>query len=141
MSDLIFICKNEAELDNIALNLLKLFSEKKIFCFYGNLGVGKTTLIKAFCKNIGVVDAVTSPTFSIINEYKNSKNETVYHFDFYRIKNIEEAYDIGYEEYFYSNNYCFIEWPEKINGFIPKDAVKVKLEVTENEKRIITIQN
>ena len=122
---------------------------KKIFCFYGELGAGKTTLIKEICKQLGVTDKGSSPTFSLINEYKISsslmspsarviKGEAVYHFDLYRLKSESEIYDIGYEDYLFSGNYCFIEWPEKMQHLLPTDVVKVKIGVKEGE-RIISI--
>lgn len=117
------------DLDNIAIEILKKHSENRIFILQGEMGSGKTTLIKALCKQLNVIDIVSSPTFALVNVYNTSKGLLVYHFDFYRIKSIEEAYDIGYEEYLYSNNYSFIEWPEKIESLIPKDAVYINIKV------------
>ena len=91
------------------------------------MGAGKTTFIKILCKNLGAVDIIQSPSFSIINEYKTRQGESVFHFDFYRIKKLEEAFDIGYEDYFYSGAYCFIEWPEPIEGLLPEDTVRVHI--------------
>ena len=109
--------------------------EQRVFAFYGKMGAGKTTFIKAICEELGVEDVITSPTFAIVNEYTIPKGETLegplYHFDFYRIKRLEEVYDMGYEEYFYSGSPCFIEWPELIEDILPEDAVKVT--ITENE--------
>lgn len=100
-----------------------------VFAFYGKMGAGKTTFIKAVCENLGVTDVITSPTFAIVNEYTSeTSGDTIYHFDFYRIKKIEEVYDMGYEEYFYSGSLCFIEWPELIEGLLPDDATKVTIE-------------
>ena len=113
--------------------------ENRVFAFYGKMGAGKTTFIKAICEALGVEDVVTSPTFAIVNEYADAKGEPVYHFDFYRIKNLREAYDIGCEEYFYSGYPCFIEWPELVEELLPEDTVKVSIEVLENEERIVTI--
>lgn len=104
------------------------------------MGAGKTTLIKNLCAELGVVDAVTSPTFSIVNEYAGS-NGPIYHFDFYRLKDQNEALDMGYEEYFYSDNYCFIEWPEKIGGLIPQQYTGVRIQVTGDGSRQITVEN
>lgn len=113
--------------------------EKRVFAFYGKMGAGKTTFIKAVCEALGVTDVVTSPTFAIVNEYADAAGRPVYHFDFYRIKNLREAYDMGCEEYFYSGNPCFIEWPELIDGLLPEDTVSVTIEVLEDETRTITI--
>ena len=104
------------------------------------MGAGKTTLIKAFCDEIDVIEVVASPTFSLVNEYTDQNGNSVFHFDFYRIEKIEEVYDIGYEEYFYSGSYCFIEWPELIMDLMPESFVSVKIEVTDNEERIISYQ-
>ncbi len=99
----------------------------RVFAFYGSMGAGKTTFIKAVCEALGVQDVITSPTFAIVNEYEISESE-IYHFDFYRIKRLEEVYDMGYEEYFYSGALCFIEWPELIEPLLPDDAVRVSIE-------------
>src|SRR5690606_36136420 len=106
--------------------------------FYGPMGAGKTTLIKAICGQLEVTDATASPTFSIVNEYTTPRGP-VYHFDFYRIKSEQEAFDLGYEEYFYSGNYCFVEWPEKIAGLLPPDAVSVRIDAEADGKRICTV--
>jgi tRNA threonylcarbamoyladenosine biosynthesis protein TsaE len=111
----------------------------KKFAFYGEMGVGKTTLIKALSLQLGVIDIVTSPTFSIVNEYQIYKNKKIYHFDFYRINDEKEAYDMGYEEYFFGNAYCFIEWPEKISNLIEDDMVQIRMNVVENKRRIEVI--
>jgi len=124
--------KNIEELDGAATELLHYYPTEKIFAFYGEMGVGKTTFIKALCKKLGVKDNTSSPTFSIINEYHAARGEKIYHFDFYRIKNENELYDLGYEEYFYSNNYCFIEWPEKIENMLPAFTLKIKLHIKKN---------
>ena len=105
--------------------------EHKVFAFYGKMGAGKTTFVKAICEELGVEDVITSPTFAIVNEYETSpKPQSIFHFDFYRIKRLEEVYDMGYEDYFYSGALCFIEWPELIEDLLPEDAVKVT--ITEN---------
>ena len=111
--------------------------ENSVFAFYGKMGAGKTTFIKAICEALGVEDVVTSPTFAIVNEYKVNE-ESVFHFDFYRIKNLREAYDIGCEEYFYSGSPCFIEWPEMIEELLPEDTVKVHIDVLDDGSRIVT---
>lgn len=108
----------------------------KVFAFYGSMGAGKTTFIKAVCEELGVEDVITSPTFAIVNEY-TGKEGTIYHFDFYRIKKLEEVYDMGYEDYFYSGALCFIEWPELIEEVLPDDAVKVSITEKEDGSRAI----
>ena len=113
--------------------------EKRVFAFYGKMGAGKTTFIKAVCEALGVEDVVTSPTFAIVNEYADGEGLPIYHFDFYRIKNLREAYDIGCEEYFYSGYPCFIEWPELVEELLPEDTVRVSIEVLEDESRCITL--
>ncbi|MDR1983369.1 MAG: tRNA (adenosine(37)-N6)-threonylcarbamoyltransferase complex ATPase subunit type 1 TsaE [Prevotellaceae bacterium] len=119
--------------------LLGEIGSKRIVAFYGKMGVGKTTIIKEICRQIDVTDVVNSPTFALVNEYHCSDGKSVFHFDFYRINELDEAYDLGYEEYFYSNNLCLIEWAEKIEPLLPEDAVAVKIEETHNGKRVITI--
>jgi len=119
-------------LDAVARKLINQFPDHRIFAFYGKMGAGKTTFIQSVCKALGSEDNVTSPTFALINEYKTRDLLSVFHFDFYRIKDIEEAYDLGYEDYFYSGNYCLIEWPELIEPLLPENIVKVKIEVGED---------
>ena len=102
----------------------------KVFAFYGKMGTGKTTFIKALCEEMGVEDVITSPTFAIVNEYTSGEGSPIYHFDFYRIKKVEEVYDMGYEDYFYSGNLCLLEWPELIESLLPEDVTKVSI-VTE----------
>ncbi len=121
----------------VAKALIEFFPDQRIFAFYGEMGAGKTTFIQAICKILGSDDYVTSPTFAIINEYSTAELNPLFHFDFYRIKNIEEAFDIGYEDYLYSGNYCLIEWPEKIEQILPDNIVAVKIEVIDNETRNI----
>jgi len=128
------------ELDKTALNLIKMFPEQRIFAFYGKMGAGKTTFIQSVCRHLGSDDNVTSPSFALINEYITDKQDSIYHFDFYRIKNLEEVFDLGYEDYFYSGSYCFIEWPEKIESLLPGQYVEVKIEVAENNERILKAQ-
>ena len=127
-----------SELKSAALQLIQYKKNKNIICFYGEMGVGKTTFIKEICKNLLVDDNVMSPTFSIVNQYKTKQNKIIYHFDFYRLETEEEAYDMGYEEYFFQNDLCLIEWPEKIEGLIPEDIIKVIL-TKKGEQRIIEI--
>jgi tRNA threonylcarbamoyladenosine biosynthesis protein TsaE len=111
----------------------------RIFAFFGDLGSGKTTFIKAICNELNVIDIVSSPTFSLINEYQTDKGNTIYHMDFYRINSVNEAYDIGIEEYFKTDNYCFIEWPERIESILPNDTIFVKITEKEENARIINI--
>jgi len=127
------------EISKAAHELLKIIGNQKVIAFFGEMGAGKTTLIKEICKALGVIDVVNSPTFSIVNEYQSVGHGIIYHFDFYRIDNIEEAYDFGYEEYFYSQNYCFIEWPEKIKELLPDATVLVKIEITGSTERNLEI--
>lgn len=126
-----YYSKNVSDLENIAKNIIKHYPSERIFAFYGEMGAGKTTLIIEMCKYLESNDIVSSPTFAIINEYRTKKNKPIYHFDFYRIKNLIEAYDLGYEDYFYSGEYCFIEWTEKIEDLLPTKFVKVR--ITEND--------
>ncbi len=125
-----------ADLPSAAKQLLQFSTTEKIFLFYGEMGAGKTTLIKAICTELGVDGNISSPTFSIVNEY-SSPQGTIYHFDFYRLKNETEALDMGYEDYFYSGRYCFVEWPEKIAGLLPESYIKICLEISESLHRII----
>jgi len=120
--------------------LIELAGSQRIFLFYGDMGAGKTTFIKALCEQLGVKEAVTSPTFSIVNEYEGSTAK-VYHFDFYRLKNQDEALDMGYEEYFYSGNYCLIEWPEKIPDLLPDHNIKVSIALQDQQSRLFTFES
>ncbi len=129
--------KSLSDINHIAARFIQAHPADRIFAFYGSMGAGKTTFIKALCEEMQVLDYVTSPTFALINEYKTEKDNTIFHFDFYRIKSIDEAYDLGYEDYFYSGEYCFIEWPELIEPLLPAIAVKVYISEIENGKRII----
>ena len=115
-------------------------AQNKVLLFNGDMGVGKTTLIKEICKILGVDDVAHSPTFSLVNEYKTINNETVYHFDFYRIEDEEEAYDMGVEDYLYSNNWCLIEWPENVKNLLPLDAVEVKIMLLDDGQRNIQLK-
>ncbi len=109
-----------------------------VFAFYGKMGAGKTTFIKAICEELGVEDVITSPTFAIVNEYRAAQTgELIYHFDFYRIRTLEEVYDMGYEDYFYSGALCFLEWPELVEDLLPGDAVKVSITEQEDGMRIV----
>ena len=123
------------DIHRLARDFISRMGSSKVFAFYGSMGVGKTTFIKAVCEELGVSDVITSPTFAIVNEYtivgktndESPSSAPVYHFDFYRIKKLEEVYDMGFEDYFYSGCLCFIEWPELIEDLLPEDTVKIKI--------------
>lgn len=132
--------KNLDEIKDAAKQFVATIGDKKVFAFYGAMGVGKTTFIKAICKELGVKETITSPTFAIVNEYKAKNNMPIYHFDFYRINKLEEAYDFGYEDYFYSGNICFVEWPELIEPILPIDVAEVYLKEMDNGTRVIDIK-
>ena len=132
------------QIGDAAREFIANMGESRVFAFYGKMGAGKTTFIKAICEALGVVDVITSPTFAIVNEYTSSSSllaphSSIFHFDFYRIKKLEEVYDMGYEDYFYSGCLCLIEWPELIEEVLPEDAVKVSIDVDDNNCRTITI--
>ena len=131
--------KRLEELPQVAQQIIEYRPEQKIFCLFGKMGAGKTSLIKAICGVLGSEDIVNSPTFSIVNEYDRVEGNGIYHFDFYRIKHIEEVYDIGFDEYLESGNYCFMEWPEKIMELLPASYVKVFIEVKDDETRIFRV--
>ncbi|MBL7137399.1 MAG: tRNA (adenosine(37)-N6)-threonylcarbamoyltransferase complex ATPase subunit type 1 TsaE [Bacteroidales bacterium] len=131
-----FKINSETELPRVARELLDTYPNQRIFAFYGPMGAGKTTFIKALCRLLGIEDEALSPTFAIINEYHTRDNSPVYHVDFYRINKLEEVYDIGYEEYLFSGHYCFLEWPELIEELLPEETVKVT--ITGNGVRIIS---
>jgi tRNA threonylcarbamoyladenosine biosynthesis protein TsaE len=122
-----------------AKKILEYTSGQKLLAFYGSMGAGKTTIIRAICRILGTGDIVTSPTFTMINEYRTNKNEIIYHIDFYRIKKAEEVFDFGIEEYFASGLYCFMEWPELIGDILPPETAKIRITVGNNEERIIDI--
>jgi tRNA threonylcarbamoyladenosine biosynthesis protein TsaE len=129
-----------SEIGKVAQTLIPLTENHSIFCFYGQMGAGKTTLIKELCKSLNVLDEVSSPSFGLVNEYKISEKESIFHFDFYRIKNIEEVYDLGYEDYFDSGNICLIEWPEKIESILTKENfLKIEIEIL-NDIRNLSVQ-
>lgn len=130
--------KNLAGLDEAAQKVLEFAQNERFFIFEGDMGAGKTTFIKALAKALGVTDVVSSPTFSIVNEYEG-KDGIIYHFDFYRLKNLQEAYDIGYEEYFYSENICLIEWPEKVEELLPEHYVKIEITAPGETERLLSI--
>jgi tRNA threonylcarbamoyladenosine biosynthesis protein TsaE len=118
-----------------AEKLLASYPGQRVFAFYGKMGAGKTTFIKVISRLLGASDIVQSPSFAIINEYRTLEGDSIFHFDFYRIRKIEEVYDIGYEDYIYSGAYCFIEWPELVEELLPEDVVRVK--ITGDEGRMI----
>ncbi len=128
------------ELPEAAQAILDNLRGRTLVAFRGPMGAGKTTLIRALCDQLGVTDTVTSPTFALINEYKDAEGNPIYHFDFYRIEKLEEAFDFGYEEYFYSGHLCLVEWPEKIEPLLPEEGVMtVGIEILDKESRLITV--
>ena len=129
------VIKDIEHIREAAREFIENMGESRVFAFYGKMGAGKTTFVKAVCEELGVKDVITSPTFAIINEYEG--DETIYHFDFYRIKKLEEVYDMGYEDYFYSGALCFIEWPELIEEILPDDAVRVSITEQADGSRLV----
>ena len=125
------------EIHEAAREFINHIGEHRVFAFYGEMGAGKTTFIKAICEELGVEDVITSPTFAIVNEYSIPNGQCIYHFDFYRIKKLEEVYDMGFEDYFYSGALCFIEWPELIEEILPEEALKVQIKKEEDGTRAI----
>ena len=127
-----------ADINAAAKTFVENMGDGKVFAFYGKMGAGKTTFVKAVCECLGVDDVITSPTFAIVNEYTSATTgDAIYHFDFYRIKKLEEVYDMGYEDYFYSGSLCFLEWPELIEDLLPEDATKVTIEETKDGSRVV----
>lgn len=133
------IIQDLKNLPEAARSFLEKNRDDRIFAFYGELGAGKTTFIKALCNELNVIDIVSSPSFSIINEYQNEKGIKIYHMDFYRLKNMEEALEIGLEDYFNTDDYCFIEWPERIDELLPNDTIFVKIVARHNNSRVLEI--
>ena len=131
-----YFSNSPGDLSEIARDILSKAGEYRLFAFYGEMGAGKTTFILEFIKLLGVKDAGSSPTFSIVNEYRDGENRPVYHFDFYRIDSVDEVYDIGYEDYFFNDAYCFMEWPEKIQELLPEETVNIYMNVEENVRKI-----
>ena len=127
------------EIGVAAKEFVAAMGDRKVFAFYGKMGAGKTTFIKAVCEELGVEDVINSPTFAIVNEYVDGTGEPVFHFDFYRIKNAQEVMDIGYEDYVYSGHVCFMEWPELIENLLPDDAVKVYIEEEMDGSRVVRL--
>ena len=130
--------ENIENIKHAAKQFVDNMGRSNVFAFYGKMGAGKTTFIKAVCECMGVEDVITSPTFAIVNEYRSDSGELIYHFDFYRIKKLEEVYDMGYEDYFYSGALCFIEWPELVEELLPGNTVKVTIEENEDGSRTVS---
>ena len=132
--------ENIEKIREAAREFVANIGDSTVFAFYGKMGAGKTTFIKAVCEELGVEDVITSPTFAIVNEYRSdASGELIYHFDFYRVKKIEEVYDMGFEDYFYSGALCFIEWPELCEEVLPEETVKVTIEESSAGTRVVTI--
>ncbi len=130
------------KIQEAAREFVASMGDNTVFAFYGKMGAGKTTFIKTVCQELGVTDNITSPTFAIVNEYRSDlAGELIYHFDFYRIKKLDEVYDMGYEDYFYSGAICFIEWPELIEDLLPGNTIKVSIEEVENGTRMLTMED
>ena len=125
------------DINEVARQFVDQMGDHKIFAFYGKMGAGKTTFIKAMCEELGVTDVINSPTFAIVNEYMDGKGESIYHFDFYRIKRVEEVYDIGFDEYIYSGNLCLMAWPELIEQLLPEETVRVDIMENPDGTRVI----
>lgn len=134
------LIEDEIQLLKVAQQIMEYAADQRVFLFYGEMGAGKTTLINSICSYLGVEEHTSSPTFSIVNEYR-IPNSSIFHFDFYRLKSQNEALDLGYEEYFYSGAYCFVEWPEKIPELLPENYLKIKIEVMEDNKRMVYLSN
>ena len=138
MNEHVFVCNSQDELSNVAKQILAVVGDSKIVLFKGEMGAGKTTLIRAICQQLKVTDNVSSPTFSIVNEY-HASDEVIYHFDFYRINNLREVYDMGYEEYFFSGHRCFIEWPERVSEILPNDCTTITIKKISEEVRTVQV--
>ena len=137
--------KDIDHISEAARQFVNAIGDRRIFAFYGHMGAGKTTFIKAICEALGVEDVITSPTFAIVNEYTPSSlllppSSKIYHFDFYRVKRLEEVYDMGYEDYFYSDSLCFIEWPELIEELLPDDTVRVTINEQPDGSRLVSME-
>ncbi len=143
------IIQDIAHIRQAAREFIKHIGEARVFAFYGKMGAGKTTFVKAICEELGCNDVITSPTFAIVNEYAAKvqsaecrvQSDKIFHFDFYRIKKLEEVYDMGFEDYFYSGSLCFIEWPELIEEILPDDAVRVSITEQEDGSRLVTLNS
>lgn len=139
MKEYTIIINSIEDYPQAACEFVKLLDKGRIFAFYGKMGSGKTTFIKSICEELGVEDTINSPTFAIVNEYADREQNTIYHFDFYRIKSLEEVYNMGYEEYLYGGAVCFMEWPELVEELLPEETVKVYVEEVENSARVVKI--
>ncbi len=128
-----------SELERVAEEILSAMGERRVVLLRGGMGAGKTTLVSRIAAKLGAEDTVTSPTFALVNQYEGREG-TIYHFDFYRINRVEEVFDLGYEEYFYSGELCFVEWPEMVEGLLPDDAMQVRITVCDDQKRIFEIE-
>ncbi len=133
------VVNNLQGLEAAASQVLSEMGQNKILAISGKMGAGKTTFIKALCNVLGVTDVVSSPTFSLVNEYVSEDNGSIYHFDLYRLKKINEVYDIGYEEYFFSDHFCFVEWPELILELLPDSYVYLRIEVCDDDQRLLKL--
>lgn len=131
--------KDKRHLQQAAVHLLKQTAGKRIYAFYGPMGAGKTTIIKSVCNELGAVDIISSPTFTLVNEYMTDKGEILYHIDFYRIKKVEEVYDFGIEDYLSGEHYCFMEWPELVESILPDDIIRVRITVGPSDERILDV--
>lgn len=134
------VIRNLTSINETAKEFIAQMGDNRLFFFYGDMGAGKTTFIRAICKELGVTESVNSPTFAIVNEYTDREGKPIYHFDFYRIEKEEEAFDFGYEDYFFSGNLCFVEWPEKIENLIPNEGISVYIQEEENGERSVTLK-
>jgi tRNA threonylcarbamoyladenosine biosynthesis protein TsaE len=137
--DQIFTIPSEEDIEKVAHDFLPLLKKHKVVAFYGNMGVGKTTFIKSLCRVMGVSGHITSPSFALVNEYEGKEGETIFHFDFYRLKNVSEVFDMGYEDYFFSDNYCLIEWPGKVAEVLPDNRLDVLMMENEDGSRTIKV--
>ena len=133
------LIKDKSHLSAAAKKLLKYTRDKKILAFYGSMGAGKTTIIKAICEVLGSADIVSSPTFTLVNEYKTTAGESLFHIDFYRIKKQEEVFDFGVEEYLSGESYCFMEWPELVEEILPPETVKIRIVADDDEQRTLSV--
>jgi tRNA threonylcarbamoyladenosine biosynthesis protein TsaE len=132
----VYFAERVDDLKDVANKLLTAYPEARIFAFFGAMGVGKTTFIQAIARKLGVAEAASSPSYAIVNHYLTREGDSIYHFDFYRINKLEEVYDLGYEHYFFSGDYCFIEWPEKLDALLPENSVRVVMTL-DGERRVI----